>query len=120
MSRLPGLMDRGPVLPGIGWHGGYSILKKNRETADGKNPEPTNPIRQDEIEKQNASSDMEKQPHHDQHEHHHRRDNQEAVNRTGPEKGLELAAAEDTNDDAGSDKSKDDISPVSVKKGPDV
>lgn len=112
---------RGPWEEGwVGWHGGYSILKKNRETADGKNPEPTNPIRQDKTEKQNVSKDLEKQPHHDQHEHHHGRDNQEAVNRTDPEKGLELAAAEDTNDDAGSDKSKDDISPVSAKKGPDV
>ncbi|CAK3825342.1 major facilitator superfamily transporter [Lecanosticta acicola] len=104
---------RGPWEEGwIGWHGGYSILKKDRNSADGKGPETANPLRTTEQD----TKDVEKNGHHDQHEHHHGHDDQEAVNRTDPEKGLELAAAEDTNDDIGSDKSEEGISPVPPPK----
>ncbi|EME41693.1 hypothetical protein DOTSEDRAFT_81928 [Dothistroma septosporum NZE10] len=93
-------LSRGPWEEGwIGWHGGASIKKKNRTSADGKADEPRNHLRRDDGNQKESlnDSDAEKArvPHHNTHEHHHGHDDQEAVNATDVEKSLEMRAAED-------------------------
>ncbi|KAK4493985.1 hypothetical protein PRZ48_015171 [Zasmidium cellare] len=107
-------LARGPWEEGwIGWHGGWSILKKSRDSADGKiEDKPTyGPTEQ---------TDVEKGAHHDVHEHHHGHDDQGKVNRTTAEKSLEMRTAEDTadhvDDEKDSTKSRDEISPVGGKE----
>lgn len=106
---------RGPWEDGwYGWHGGWAIKKKSRESADGKNDEQKSDLRRlDSNERTKGAVDVEKaEPHHDQHEHHHATDDQEAVNETDAEKALEMRAAQDG--DAAPDLSKktDEITPV--------
>lgn len=115
-------LARGPWEEGwIGWHGGYSILKKSRDSADGKiEDQPTygpagQASEQNDLEKAGAL------PPHDMHERHHGHDNMEAVNATTAEKSLELRAAEDTTDQIDDEKtstksSRDEISPVVEKE----
>lgn len=102
-------LSRGPWEEGwIGWHGGWSIWKKDRLSADGKPQDPASlsqPFESTDEEKTIASE------HHDRHQHKHGRDNQEAVNTVDTEKSLELSAAEDTSDsidEKRSSRSKDD------------
>lgn len=115
-------LARGPWEEGwVGWHGGYSILKKSRDSADGKiEDQPTygptgQPTEQNDVEKGGAL------PPHDMHEHHHGHDSMEAVNATTAEKSLELRAAEDTTDHIDDEKdstksSRDEISPAVEKE----
>ncbi|KAI6813797.1 MFS general substrate transporter [Hortaea werneckii] len=114
-------MVRGPWEEGwFGWHGGFSIKKKSRESADGKeNKQQEGSKEQSEQEPSGeAQVDVEKgeKRHHDQHEHNHGADDQEAVNETDAEKALEMRAAHDGNpvDDTASEKSRktDQIEPV--------
>lgn len=87
---------RGPWEEGwYGWHGGWSILKKDRTSADGKKAEVKNHLRRlntNERVPTAANTDVEKA---DAHEHKHGRDNQNEVNETYPEESLEMQAAED-------------------------
>lgn len=87
------VLVRGPWEEGwVGWHGGWSIWKKNKTSADGRVREIDSP----EVAAQLAAeSDEEKGMHKDQHEHHHGRDNQSAVNAADAEKSLEIQAAAD-------------------------
>ncbi|KAK4547672.1 hypothetical protein LTR36_000629 [Oleoguttula mirabilis] len=115
---------RGPWEDGwVGWHGGWSIKKKSRESSDGKAAvEQRTGLHRPNTNEQSAQVvtgddvDVEKgERHHDQHQHHHGHDNQEAVNATDAEKSLEMRAAEDDSSvgDVGSEKSKtDDIMPA--------
>ncbi|KAI7082647.1 MFS general substrate transporter [Hortaea werneckii] len=113
-------MVRGPWEEGwFGWHGGFSIKKKSRESADGKDKQQEGSKEQREQGPSGeAQVDIEKgeERHRDQHEHNHGADDQEAVNETDAEKALEMRAAHDGNsvDDTASDKSRktDQIEPV--------
>lgn len=115
-------LSRGPWEEGwIGWHGGYSILKKSRESADGKiEAKPAD----ESTGEAHQAGDVEKGgalPPHDSHEHHHGYDSMEAVNATVAEKSLEMRAAEDTTDQIDDEKdsvksSRDEISPVVGKE----
>ncbi|GIZ45890.1 hypothetical protein CKM354_000903800 [Cercospora kikuchii] len=93
-------VGRGPWEEGwVGWHGGWSVLKKDRSSADGKvvvmeengQPKPFGVVDEEKVKQVHENS-------HDQHEHRHGRDDQVAVNQADAEKSLELAAAEDTVD----------------------
>lgn len=92
---------RGPWEEGwAGWHGGWSIRKKSRDSADGKAVEQASHLRRADPDKLAAGhvtdlTDAEKGTHHDHHQHRHGRDDQEAVNATEVEKSLEMRAAED-------------------------
>lgn len=117
---------RGPWEDGwVGWHGGWSIKKKSRESSDGKaaveQRSELHRLNTNEQVAQVATSsdvDVEKgEKHHDKHDHHHAHDNQVAVNATEAEKSLEMRAAEDDvsagDIESDSEKSKaDDILPV--------
>merc|ERR1712070_966973 len=114
-------MVRGPWEEGwFGWHGGFSIKKKSRESADGKDNKKQEGNKEPSEQQPSAEAqvDVEKgeKRHHDQHEHNHGADNQEAVNETDAEKALEMRAAHDGNpvDDTASEKSRktDQIEPV--------
>ncbi|RMY76443.1 hypothetical protein D0862_13743 [Hortaea werneckii] len=114
-------MVRGPWEEGwFGWHGGFSIKKKSRESADGKaKPQEETKQQSEQTPSGGAQIDLEKgekQPHHDQHEHNHGSDDQEAVNETDAGKALEMRAAQDSSavDDKRSNKSRksDQIEPV--------
>ncbi|QIW95019.1 hypothetical protein AMS68_000537 [Peltaster fructicola] len=88
---------RGPWEDGwIGWHGGWSIHKKSRDSADGKAVEERSHLRRMNTNEAKAAVDVEKaDAHHDKHIHKHGSDDQEAVNATDVEKSLEVMAAED-------------------------
>lgn len=93
---------RGPWEDGwIGWHGGWSIYKKDRNSGDGKAPEAVSHL-QSAATSEGQATDIEKaaEVHHDTHVHKHGHDDQEVVNMMDSEKALELMAAED-----GSEKS---------------
>ncbi|KAI5360983.1 putative major facilitator superfamily, MFS transporter superfamily [Septoria linicola] len=102
-------LSRGPWEEGwIGWHGGWSIWKRDRSSADGK-PQQTGdqpqPFESMDEEKGEGNE------HKDKHEHRHGRGDQEAANAVDVEKGLELRAAEDATssiDDRGSSKSTEE------------
>ncbi|EGP89334.1 putative major facilitator superfamily transporter [Zymoseptoria tritici IPO323] len=82
---------RGPWEEGwAGWHGGWSVRKKSKDSADGKTVE----VRGHLMGRERV--DVEKGK--DEHEHRHGRDDQEAVNSTDAEKSLEMMAAEDVVD----------------------
>jgi predicted MFS family arabinose efflux permease len=94
------VLMRGPWEDGwVGWHGGWSIKKKSKNSADGKAEEArSHLVRLNTNERASAQGDLEKgadQTHHDTHDHRHGRDDQEAVNATDAEKSLEMMAAED-------------------------
>jgi len=119
---------RGPWEEGwVGWHGGWSIKKKSRESSDGKAEEKKSALmrmntneRVPQVVADPAEVEKGVAPEHehpDHHQHHHGHDNQEAVNATDAEKSLEMRAAEDDDDEekASSAKSEDDsITPVPV------
>jgi len=94
-------LARGPWEEGwVGWHGGWSVKKKSRDSADGKAEEQKHALRRlntnEQVPQIAADLDVEKgEQHHDKHQHRHGRDNQEAVNATDAEKSLEMRAAED-------------------------
>ncbi|EMC92733.1 hypothetical protein BAUCODRAFT_37638 [Baudoinia panamericana UAMH 10762] len=93
-------LARGPWEEGwVGWHGGLSISKKSKNSADGKVEEQRNELRRLDTNEQVprlADVDVEKaEGHRDQHPHHHGTDCQEEVNATDAEKALEMRAAED-------------------------
>ncbi|WPA99296.1 uncharacterized protein RHO25_003913 [Cercospora beticola] len=106
-------IGRGPWEEGwVGWHGGWSIWKKDRSSADGKvvakeessgQPQPFGVVDEEEGRQVHG---MEV----DEHEHRHGRDDQVAVNETSAEKSLELAAAEDNMDSRRDAAGVDDIS----------
>lgn len=105
---------RGPWEEGwVGWHGGWSIWKKDKTSSDGKvrdqktQPEPlAGTGGKGDVEKNGIRDEK-----YDLHEHKHGRDDQRAVNRTVAEQSLEMRAAEDSTDDLderSSSKSKQD------------
>jgi predicted MFS family arabinose efflux permease len=108
-------LSRGPWEEGwLGWHGGWSIRKKARDSADGKAEEQRGHLERQKtnergrVEHEVDGVDVEKgEMHRDHHLHRHERDDQAAVNRTDAEKSLELRGAEDGRDDDGeSEKSR--------------
>ncbi|KAK5135213.1 hypothetical protein LTR08_005462 [Meristemomyces frigidus] len=105
---------RGPWEDGwFGWHGGWSIYKKSRESSDGKAvQEQRSALRRVNTNEQasegmdEAAVDVEKgEGHRDQHSNLHGRDDQETVNATDAEKSLEMLAAEDGNVASDADES---------------
>lgn len=91
---------RGPWESGwVGWHGGWSIFKKSKNSADGKTKEARGHLMAREAEEGEDAENSAAHNHRDLHEHHHGHDDQEAVNATDAEKSLEMLAAEDTNDE---------------------
>lgn len=95
---------RGPWEDGwVGWHGGWSIHKKSKDSSDGKTGEQRSELRRMSTNEQSAQDglrDLEKGvEHHDSHAHTHGRDDQEEVNALDAEKNLEMRAAEDHDDD---------------------
>lgn len=104
---------RGPWEEGwVGWHGGWSILKKNRESSDGKKDEPHSDLRRMTTNERNVAGGSDvtsKAGHDDAHEHHHGHDDQEAVNKSDLEKGMELGGEEDTTDDIESKSSQSNM-----------
>ena len=89
---------RGPWEEGwVGWHGGLSIMKKSKESADGRaKVEERSAIRRMATNEQVPQVvDLEKgTSHRDQHSHAHGREDQEEVNEMGAEKALEMRGAE--------------------------
>ncbi|KAH9825535.1 Major Facilitator Superfamily [Teratosphaeria destructans] len=90
-------LARGPWEEGwIGWHGGWSIKKKAKDSADGKSAEPKSGIttEQQKVRSGELAKAEEGQIHKDHHQHRHGHDNQHMVNATEAEKNLEMLAAE--------------------------
>lgn len=110
---------RGPWEEGwIGWHGGWSIWKKDPNASDGKKAEEKNPLRRLTSKEKAEQRDLEKaeaekEQHHDHHVHTHGHDNQEVVNSEPAERALEMRAAEDRTDEA----SGEDEDKISSKSG---
>lgn len=110
---------RGPWEEGwFGWHGGWSIWKKDAKSADGKVVEEKNPLRRLTTKEKVEQRDIEKaeaeaEQHHDRHVHAHGHDNQEVVNAEPMERNLEMRAAEDRTDEA----SGEDEDKISSKSG---
>jgi hypothetical protein len=75
----------------FGWHGGYSIVKKSKDSADGRATEQRSHLARRESL---TVLDPEKHLPTDDHHHKHGHDNMAAVNAMDAEKSLELAAAE--------------------------
>ncbi|KAK3073620.1 hypothetical protein LTR53_004630 [Teratosphaeriaceae sp. CCFEE 6253] len=97
---------RGPWEEGwVGWHGGLSIRKKSKESADGRvGVEERSEIRRMGTNERvpEVGDDLEKgEGRRDRHEHSHGRDDQGEVNATDAEKALEMRAAENRYDDDG-------------------
>jgi len=124
-------LARGPWEEGwVGWHGGWSIMKKSRESGDGKADEQKSHLRRlNTNERVTAATadpaELEKGPVEqdggpkDHHVHRHGHDSQEAVNATEAEKSLEMRAAENDyqhEDKSSSSKSEEDdtIKPAPV------
>ncbi|EME77331.1 uncharacterized protein MYCFIDRAFT_158198 [Pseudocercospora fijiensis CIRAD86] len=94
-------LARGPWEEGwVGWHGGWSIWKKSKTSADGKVTEVDTPEAAAQLD------DAEKAVHKDLHQHHHGHDSQDQVNSVDAEKSIEMGAAEDVDDRSA--KSKED------------
>nr|XP_023900347.1 uncharacterized protein LOC112012197 [Quercus suber] len=98
---------RGPWESGwIGWHGGYSIFKKSRESADGKTQEAKHDLRRrdsnEDATAAESNGDVEKHP------HVHAHDDQDAVNATKAERSLEMRGAEDGVDRKVEEEEKED------------
>lgn len=105
---------RGPWEDGwIGWHGGWSILKKSKNSADGKTQEARSHLVGKETGGYGAEGaeieDDTVAVHHDHHEHRHGHDDQEAVNATDAEKNLEMMAAEDKSDGTSEETKTEDL-----------
>lgn len=102
---------RGPWENGwVGWHGGWSIHKKSKNSADGKTKEVRSHLRAKEKEGDEENSKNSAGGHQDEHQHQHGHDDQEAVNATDAEKSLEMMAAEDTSDGTSEAEKKEDDS----------
>lgn len=101
---------RGPWEEGwIGWHGGWSITKKSRDSSDGKTHEAKHDLR-----RLNSHEDAEKGV--ESHPHLHAHDDQTAVNATEAERSLEMCGAENGVDRVVSEKPHDeDLGVTSVR-----
>ena len=98
----------------VGWHGGLSILKKSKTSADGKVEEARSHLHRINTSERNAQAagadgdpDLEKGGAHD---------DQEAVNVTEAEKDLEEQAAGDEVEEKGSSKSEENAISAHPKK----
>lgn len=84
----------------IGWHGGCSIVKKSKNTADGRTVEIRSHLMGREVNEERVEgAEVEDTLVHDLHENHHGHDDQGAVIATDAEKSLEMMAAEDRGDE---------------------
>jgi predicted MFS family arabinose efflux permease len=97
---------RGPWEDGwVGWHGGWSIWKKSRDSGDGKVAEVRNPLRRlgtgERVESDLEEGRLESEDVHvgkDAHKHAHGHDDQSVVNAEPVERNLEMGAQEDRTD----------------------
>lgn len=99
-------LTRGPWEKGwIGWHGGLSIFKKEKDSADGIAAERRNPLRRNSTDKQTVTLDVEKAA---------------SRNRDNAANENELRNDEGTADAPGPDNAGDDEEKISEKSQEDV